>query len=192
MRRISVTIALGLIVAGGTSAAMAQVVVNQQALQQLSGKPPPPPVARPRYHPIIRHPAPRRVVMHPVIAPPRLPLPPPPPPVIAAAPPPRPVRPRALTLMFPHVDVALPATQAKALDAFIATKFDKAAHFVVQATAPGVANDPSVARRMALNRGLAVRAVLRHAGVKSDHIIVQALGDPPGLVPDHVTLTEIP
>jgi hypothetical protein len=198
MRQVFVTIGLGLAVACCLDAARAQVVVNQQALQQLSGKPAaPPPVARPRYHPVIRHPvirhpAPRRVVERPVIARP-LPLPPPPPsPVVAAAPPPKPMQPRAVTLIFPHVDVSLPGTQAKALDAFIGLKLDTAAHFVVQATAPGVSGDPSVARRMALNRGLAVRAVLRRAGVKSDHIIVQALGDPPGLVPDHVTLTEIP
>lgn len=181
-------IGLGLAVACLVRVASAQVVVNPQALQQLSGKPavskPTRPVVRRPYHPIVR----RRVVMRP------LPLPPAPPPVaiVAAAPPPKPVPPRALTLVFPSVDAALQDGQSKALAAFIGTKLNTGAHFIVQATAPGVASDPSVARRLSLNRGLAVREVLRRAGVASDHIIVQALGDPPGVAPDHVTLTELP
>ncbi len=194
MRQVFATILLGLAALYGACTASAQVVVNQQALQQLSGKPVAPqrPVVRRPYRPIVRRPVVRRrAVMRP------LPLPPPPPPVsvpvVAALPaPPKPAGPRAVTLVFPSVDVALPGVAARQLAHFIGAKVNARAHYIVQATAPGVASDPSVARRMALNRGLAVRAVLRRAGVSSDHIIVQALGNPPGIVPDHVTLTEIP
>ncbi len=194
MRQVFATILLGLAALYGACTASAQVVVNQQALQQLSGKPVAPqrPVVRRPYRPIVRPPVVRRrAVMRP------LPLPPPPPPVsvpvVAALPAlPKPARPRAVTLVFPSVDEALPGVAARRLSSFIGAKANLRAHYVVQATAPGVASDPSVARRMALNRGLAVRAVLRRAGVSSDHIIVQALGNPPGIVPDHVTLTEIP
>jgi hypothetical protein len=167
-------------------------VVNQQALQQLSGTPVVRrPVVRRPYHPVVRRPVVRRpVVMRPLPLPP--PLPPVSVPVVAAVPPPKPAGPRVVQLLFPSVDTGLPNDAAHALAAFIGPKLNVAAHFVVQATAPGVASDPSVARRMALDRGLAVREVLRRAGVASDHIIVQALGDPPGIVPNHVTLTELP
>jgi hypothetical protein len=194
MRQVFATIVLSLAVVCGAGAASAQVVVNQQALQQLSGKPVAPqrPVVRRPNRPIVRRPVVRRrAVMRP------LPLPPPPPPVsvpvVAALPaPPKPAGPRAVTLVFPSVDGALPGKAARQLAHFIGAKANARAHYIVQATAPGVASDPSVARRMALNRGLAVRAVLRRAGVSSDHIIVQALGNPPGIVPNHVKLTEIP
>lgn len=190
MRRMGVMIGLGLLLACG--AASGQIVVNQQALRQLSGKPL-------IHKPIVRRPFVRRpvrpLVRRPVVVRP-LPLPPPPPPVrvVVAPPPPKPPPPppRALTLLYPRVAVGLDGGQSKALTAFIGAKLNTAAHFIVQATAPGVASDPTVARRMSLNRGLAVRAVLRRAGVASDHIIVQALGDPAGIAPDHVTLTEIP
>ncbi len=197
MRQVFVTIGLGLAVACGMRAARAQVEVNQQALQQLSGKPVVTrPVVRRPYRPVVRHPVVRRpAVMRPLLMRP-LPLPPPLPPasvpVVAAVPPPKPAGPRVVQLLFPSVDAGLPSEAAHALAAFIGPKLNIAAHFVVQATAPGVASDPSVARRMALDRGLAVRDVLRRAGVASDHIIVQALGDPPGIVPNHVTLTEMP
>lgn len=192
MRQVFATIGLGLAVACGVHAARAQVVVNQQALQQLSGTPVVRrPVVRRPYHPVVRRPVVRRpVVMRPLPLPP--PLPPVSVPVVAAVPPPKPAGPRVVQLLFPSVDTGLPNDAAHALAAFIGPKLNVAAHFVVQATAPGVASDPSVARRMALDRGLAVREVLRRAGVASDHIIVQALGDPPGIVPNHVTLTELP
>jgi hypothetical protein len=190
--------ALGLAVFCGMHQASAQIVVNQQALQQLSGRTV---VARPK-RPVVRRPYRRQVrrphIRHYAIMRP-LPLPPPAPPqavlplpAVAALPPPKPAGPRAVTLVFPKAADGLQGTAAQTLTAFIGPKLNTAAHFVVQATAPGVASDPSVARRMALDRGLAVRDVLRRAGVASDHIIVQALGNPPGIVPNHVTLTELP
>lgn len=173
--------------------AWAQVVVNQQALEQLSGKKPPQkhpfvpkrPVYRRPYHRIVRRP------------PPPLPLPPPPEPVFAKPPPPppppaKPAPPHAIMLSFPGTSTALPDGGAAALARFISKAPDKTMHYVVQAAAPGEASDPSVARRRALDRGLAVRAVLRRAGIGPEHIIVQALGDPPGLPTGRVTLTETP
>lgn len=172
---------------GIVPSSMAQVVVNQQALRQLSGHKPAPSV--------VRRPAPRiarRIIRRPAVLRP-LPLPPPPPPRLAAAPkPPPPKPPRAVTLVFSRVAAKLRAAQARDVAGFIGAKPDPAAHFVIQATAPGIASDPSVARRLSLDRGLAVRSVLRHAGVKSDRIIVQALGDPPGTPDNHAVLTEIP
>jgi len=49
----------------------------------------------------------------------------------------------------------------------------------VVAYAAGPADDPSTARRLSLDRGLAVRAVLLNAGVVSTRIYVRALGTPP-------------
>ena len=74
----------------------------------------------------------------------------------------------------------------------IASHQIKADHFTIIGTAPGIKNDPSVARRLSLNRALAVRAKLRAAGVSSEHIIVQAMGSPPGQPDDRVTLTQTP
>ncbi|MHB1302560.1 MAG: hypothetical protein ACYCZB_03675 [Acidiphilium sp.] len=172
--------------------ARAQVIVNQQALEQLGGKKPPPKhlvvpkrrVYRRPYHRIVRRPRPP------------LPLPPPPEPVFTKPPPPpppaKPAPPRAIVLSFSGTSTALPDGGAAALARFIGKAPDKTMHYVVQAAAPGEASDPSVARRRALDRGLAVRAVLRRAGIGPEHIIVQALGDPPGLPTGRVTLTETP
>ncbi|MCU4158772.1 hypothetical protein AiwAL_01470 [Acidiphilium sp. AL] len=174
---------------GIVPSSVAQIVVNQQALRQLSGHKPAPST--------VHRPAPRiarRVIRHHAVVRP-LPLPPPPPPQIATAhqpPPPKPKPPRAVTLVFSSTAAELQAAQSRDLAGFIGAMPDPAAHFVIQATAPGIASDPSVARRLSLNRGLAVRAVLRRAGIKSDHIIVQALGDPPGMPDNRAVLTEIP
>jgi outer membrane protein OmpA-like peptidoglycan-associated protein len=62
--------------------------------------------------------------------------------------------------------------------------------FNVAAYAAGVADDPSVARRLALARGLSVRAALLVDGVPSTHIYVRALGASEGDGPsDRVDLT---
>lgn len=55
------------------------------------------------------------------------------------------------------------------------------------ATAAGTPDDPSTARRLSLERGLAVRAVLLNAGLASTQIYVRAMGTsgPPG-PPDRV------
>lgn len=64
--------------------------------------------------------------------------------------------------------------------------------FLVRATAPGRADDPSVGRRLALRRGLAVRDLLVASGIPAQRIIVQALGDVPGTPDDRVTLSTLP
>lgn len=184
----------------------AQIVVNQQALQQLEGKAP---AASHREetghrraieHRRERHyrrkrPETRKEERHPEVMRP-LPLPPPPQPSMAPPPapkpPPKPKPPHAVTLMFRPQSEALDAVQAQQMTAFAGAGFNRTAHFIVQATAPGVSGDPSVARRMALDRGLAVRDALRTAGVQADHIIVQALGNPPGLPTNRVTVTQVP
>lgn len=60
----------------------------------------------------------------------------------------------------------------------------------VVAYAAGVSDDPSIARRMSLARGLSVRAALLADGVASTHIYVRALGASTGDGPeDRVDLT---
>ncbi|MBV1837980.1 OmpA family protein [Acetobacter estunensis] len=49
---------------------------------------------------------------------------------------------------------------------------------LVDTTASGVPNDPSRPRRMALSRGLVVRAVLMNAGIPSTRIYVRVIGLP--------------
>lgn len=95
-------------------------------------------------------------------------------------------------ISFPGVTRNLPDHATLDLQHFVGVKPDPAAHFIVKATAPGEANDPSLSRRRALDRGMAVRSALRQAGIASDHIIVQALGNPPGMPDNRVVLTEIP
>jgi hypothetical protein len=62
--------------------------------------------------------------------------------------------------------------------------------FNVVAYAAGIADDPSVARRVSLSRGLSVRAALMADGVPSTRIYVRALGASGGdAPPDRVDLT---
>jgi outer membrane protein OmpA-like peptidoglycan-associated protein len=62
--------------------------------------------------------------------------------------------------------------------------------FNVVAFAAGVADDPSIARRVSLSRGLSVRAALMADGVASTRIYVRALGASSGdAPPDRVDLT---
>lgn len=69
------------------------------------------------------------------------------------------------------------------------TPANQPASYNVVAYASGKADDPSVARRTALARGLAVRSALLAAGVPSAHIYVRALGTPHSGNPDRVDLT---
>ena len=184
MRRL----VLVLLVMMGMAPAYGQVTINQRALEQLGGAPV---QAAPRRQPVHRYI--RRYYYRP------LPLPPPyvpkPVPVIAVKPlppPPKPVPPLALTMIFPGTANDIPPQAARKLKTLIDTLGIRADHFLIAATAPGIKGDPSVARRLSLNRALAVRAKLRAAGVPSEHIIVQALGAVPGQVDNRVTLTQTP
>ena len=62
------------------------------------------------------------------------------------------------------------------------------------ATAAGTPDDPSTARRLSLERGLAVRAVLLNAGLVSSQIYVRAMGasGPPGPADRVRVVTETP
>ncbi len=187
--------------------APAQVVVNPQALRQLGG---PAPAAKPatpaperRAVPkpaIVRRPAPHRAVS-------RLPLPPPPAPVIAAArpalphpapkpaPKPQPAAPKPpapVAIVMPGTSAAPGPRGEAAVKRFLAAPRPRGLRFLVRATAPGVADDPSIARRLALRRGMAVRHMLLKAGIPAERIIVQALGNPPGAPDDRVTLSTLP
>lgn len=190
----------------------AQVVINRQALEQLGGKP----AAAEHHSEAVRRPAPARHTerareRHTERAPVRhaarvpLPLPPPPmprrddaaarlpqPPSLPPAPPQPKPAPRRLELRFAGTSSTLDAGASGALGMFMRAKIPAGARFIVQATAPGQPGDPSVARRLALARGMAVREVLRGAGIPPQRIIVQALGNPPGRPDDRVTLTELP
>ena len=79
-----------------------------------------------------------------------------------------------------------------AVKRFLAAPRPRGLRFLVRATAPGVPNDPSIARRLALRRGMAVRHILLKAGIPAERIIVQALGNPPGAPDDRVTLSTLP
>lgn len=185
--------------------AMAQITVNPQALQQLSGVAPSTP-SPPAQHAIhrathreARRQAGRRVVHRPLPLPPPVPPSPevasaaiaPPPPVPSPKPKPKP-EPHALTLVFAGTGSALQTDQSHDIARFVGTSPNPAARYVIQATAPGVTSDPSVARRLSLDRGQAVQAALRQAGVDPERIIVQALGDPPGIPDNRAVLTELP
>ncbi|HEX7389832.1 MAG TPA: hypothetical protein VF286_06950 [Acidiphilium sp.] len=187
-----------------TPPAMAQVTVNPQALQQLSGTAPAAPrpatphsQAQHVIHRTIHREARRRAVSPPLPLPPPIPplpeiasaaIAPPPP---APAPKPKP-EPHAITLVFAATASALQADQSHDIIRFVGTSPDPTARYVIQATAPGVANDPSIARRLSLDRGQAVQGALRQAGIDPERIIVQALGDPPGIPDNRAVLTELP
>lgn len=191
MRRLGLVLLLSI----GMAPAYAQVTISQRALEQLGGAPvksAKPPLAKPRR--IVR----RRVTVH-------VPLPKPPPevrppaPVVAAArtpPPPRPVPPRpqpprSLTLIFPGETAALPPGAGKTLRKLADAPSGTARRYDIAAAAPGIPGDLSVARRLSLNRGLAVRAILRKAGVPPSHIILRAMGSVPH-ADDRVTVTQMP
>ncbi|HET9148353.1 MAG TPA: hypothetical protein VFN77_09900 [Acetobacteraceae bacterium] len=191
MRRLGLVLLLSI----GMTPAYAQVTISQRALEQLGGAPvksAKPPLAKPRR--IIR----RRVTVH--VA---LPKPPPevrpPAPVVAAARippppravPPRPQPPRSLTLIFPGETAALPPGAGETLRKLADAPGGTARRYDIAAAAPGIPGDLSVARRLSLNRGLAVRAILRKAGVPPSHIILRAMGSVPH-ADDRVTVTQMP
>ena len=200
MRRSALVllVVIGMAPASG-GMAHAQVTVNQRALEQLGGAPAsqPAPVHRPpvrayryryhheRYHHVRRLPLPPPYVPVPVIAMRPPPLPPPQPPA-----PPKVVT-RVLTFVFPGTAPELPQAAAQRLDRLVAAPGVKSDRFILAATAPGEAGDPSVARRLSLERGLAIQAKLLAAGVPPERILLQALGAVPHQPDDRVTVTQI-
>ncbi len=146
-------------------------------------------------HHLVRHPsAPHaRPAALPAVpaAPPPNPVIVPPPPVIPAHPPvlPPTIRPNpAATTTVIHIDhgtrLVFGAGSAElnqpSFDALMqiadAAKADPALEISVTAWAPGVPEDPSTPRRLSLDRALAARAVLIHAGIASERIHAVAKG----------------
>ncbi len=128
------------------------------------------------------------------------PIPPPAAPATAAPPAPPPISATAgttarvetsgLRLIFKPDEADLSPVSNSALgDLVKATPKVDTITFNVVAYAKGVADDPSVARRMSLARGLAVRAALMADGVASTHIYIRALGAAGGDPADRVDVT---
>lgn len=200
-RALALPAALGLMLHAG--AAFGQVSTDDKALDQLTpapaAKPAPkasPPATssrtRKRPAPHANAPAGRRLTAptmpaappaNPVVLPPTFTMPAHPPP----PPPPIPVLPNAAGVALPlagggritfgaGVSDLNPVTLA-AVQAFARQMAANPALIVdVTAWAPGTADDPSTARRLSLDRALAVRAVLIHEGVLSDRIRAMAKG----------------
>ena len=183
----------------------AQVVIHQAALDQLAGITPPPPVEVlppvPVIHHIARHVVRRRVAAPTAVAfdvPPPLPGAAPPPPKVAtpaaarpgaapAAPAASPVRavpvvvrpaprlPAAVSLQFAAGSAVLPAGMAASLKPICAAA-EPSGVVDIDAPAPGVAGDPSVAMRLSMQRAFAVRDALAACGISPSRIVPRALG----------------
>jgi hypothetical protein len=117
--------------------------------------------------------------------------PPEPPPVSATAATTVVPAPSGLRLIFQSTESDLsPAASGAVSDLVKSTPKGDSVTYNVVAYAAGVADDPSIARRMSLSRGLSVRAALLADGVASTHIYIRALGAEGGDAPaDRVDLT---
>ncbi|HET8995794.1 MAG TPA: OmpA family protein [Acetobacteraceae bacterium] len=114
------------------------------------------------------------------------PVQPPAPPAHTAPPPAPPIRNDAATkvaatsglrVSFPPGKAELSPDSAAAIKHLVgSTQGNGAVTFTVAAYATGVADDPSVARRLSLSRALAVRTALLAAGVSASRIEVRAMG----------------
>ena len=121
----------------------------------------------------------------------RLPLPPPLAPR-PAPPKPPPAPPPHLMIDFLGRAASLGDVERAEIERFLHALPTKTHRFLIRATAPGQKGNPSVARRLSLQRGLAVQSVLIAAGIPPERIIVQSLGDPPGADTRRVVLSELP
>lgn len=186
--------------------ALAQVTTNDNALKALAPAAPPAaaappapgtPPAKPAFTRRTTHRAPAAHAAKPAPLP-QVPQGPPPNPVILPPPPVLPVHappvppaikpdPAAPTtvakieggtrLVFGAGNAALNQASLDALEAVAtAAKADPHLNVVITAWAPGVAEDPSTPHRLSLDRALAARAVLIHAGIASERIYAVAKG----------------
>lgn len=175
----------------------------------------PAPVSR---APAVTHPAPREAEpSHPaaVVAPP-MPAVPTTPPAILALPPPIEV-PVATPAPPPPIPVAADAPgEASAIQNGVRVTFgreradlnpetvaalqkfaegvrgERQTSVVISAYAAGSATDPSAPRRLALERALAARAVLLHAGIASPRIYPRTVGPSGDAIPDRVDVVAGP
>lgn len=201
--------------------ALAQVSTNDQAIEQLGPAKPVPAHPAPHHARAVAHPAHTTRPAHGTVAgklgaPPPVAAAPPPNPVILPPPlvlpahkplplPPIPVRADAkgsagplpaggLRLTFGPGSADLNPAMADALQRIADhAKAQPAMTVTITAWAPGPPDDPSTPRRLSLDRALAARAVLLHAGVLSDRIHALAKG-PAGIgdgPPDRADLAEV-
>lgn len=199
--------------------ASARVQVNSSALQQLAGPQAAAKPAKRHRHgrQYARHPHTEARASHRTLprrahrlAARRLPLPPPPPPNAGVAgtgilgqaalrlplppahvAPPGPPPPH-LALDFQGRGTSLGEVERAAIERFLHKLPNSQGRFLIRATAPGKQGDPSLARRLSMQRGLEVQSVLVAAGIPPERIIVQSLGDPPGADTRRVVLSELP
>jgi outer membrane protein OmpA-like peptidoglycan-associated protein len=148
--------------------------------------PTPPPATLPTGAPAVASLAP--------IPPPAVPAttaPPAPPPVSATAGTTATAENAGLRLVFKADQSDLSPASSSAIEELVkATPKGDTVTYNVVAYAAGVADDPSIARRLSLARGLSVRAALIADGVASTRIYVRALGASAGDgPPDRVDLT---
>jgi outer membrane protein OmpA-like peptidoglycan-associated protein len=152
----------------------------------------------PSAHKLVAPPMPATPPPNPVILPPPVVMPahapPPPPPMFVRADAPGVVSPipHGFSISFgPGLFDLNAATNAALVNLAKQAVATPAMTIAVTAWAPGVADDPSTARRLSLDRALSARAVLIHGGVVSERIRVVAKGDhdvgPGG--PDRVDVT---
>jgi outer membrane protein OmpA-like peptidoglycan-associated protein len=157
--------------------------------------PPPPLTARPATPPPASAAVPAAAPPPPVLPPPltvptRPPPAPPPVPVVASASGTATPMANGLRITFGRDSASLnPVTAAALTDLCHRAPAD--ADFVVATYAPGSADDPSSPRRLALERGLAVRAVLLARGISSPHIFLHAYGASHGIAAGPVDRADI-
>jgi outer membrane protein OmpA-like peptidoglycan-associated protein len=167
------------------------------AKQPIPPPPPPPPQAAAPPAPVIpAAPPPGVTLPPPTVVPARPPPPPAPVKVVAGAPGAVDAIDHGTRITFGANGTDLnPATDAAIRD-IVHSDAAKDATFAVTAYAPGMPEDPSTARRLSLERALAVRSVLIAEGIPSVRIYVKALGsNGPGFAdgpPDRVDVTIAP
>jgi outer membrane protein OmpA-like peptidoglycan-associated protein len=148
-------------------------------------QPPPPPATVPAAPPPVASIAP---IQPP--APPANPQAPPAPPIVAGAATKAAATATGLRLTFANDKSDLSPGSADSIKHFVQTApSGDTTTFNVLAYASGDPNDPSVARRLSLERAIAVRSALMADGVPSSRIYLRALGFEPGRgPPDRVDL----
>jgi len=95
-----------------------------------------------------------------------------------------------MVVSFAQGQSILPAAANQTLSALAHTAANSPNATVnVLAYAPADPADPSAARRMSLDRALAIRTVLMAGGVPSSRIYLRALGSTGTATPDHADVT---
>ncbi len=104
-------------------------------------------------------------------------------PVVFAAP---------LVVLFDGTSARLQSAAARSIRQIAAAFKGGPDRFLIVATAPARPGHNLASHRLSLARGQAVGTILHDGGIAHDRIIVQALGDPPGMATNFATLSIIP